>query len=669
MPEVTGTVGDPVRKTSFILKMEGPPATEVFAFNLRDVYNSKEILHLRDVPTLYCPTHTGNTDESRKGRYIMSDVFLQDSICRDGDRLCPITDVNFVKQATLKPFIGRTMTVASYLPNGEMIMEPVNKDARLMPNEDLEYPINLIEVGEVDDLDTPMGLTLKREKLKLASKEAGQSSKEGSDKDSALEGNEGEALDNTASTIITGTLHQGPRSTSNRVICPDAVGEDRAAPCSSNPEFTPWLASTGATPPSQRQRAGTPSEYSDTTDSGDSSGRPGSGSPTVTGKPRTSPTKRGKVTKRMKKSLDKSYRQPTIRGFLTPSPPKSPPPSPVGNRTPLPQRRNKRRSQRMDSEGAILPSPKRLHSGDSPDSLGEFHKDIIAGLEDSNTTEEIVLDEPEGPVKMKNEFAVDLSNDFTPETLEAAKLHEDPDTSNEAARKGGQYSVTPSPSGMAPGGQGTSQEVDKTSTTQSSSGGSMTTHSHDDNKSPSPTPGPSGLQASVHSNLAPGRKVTFHSNMTSANKPKHILIKAIGDHLSVKILTFEAYNIEDIVRCFFEEQQEFDDPGVSLDDTFQQLIDVSAQSSPNNSVISSIETFENTSIQTFIKTEPMEQEEADDGTDVIYIDVTPPTQPGTTLPAKPDVEDNVDDTMEEDTEETGTKGEENEDGEGGDHAN
>ena len=320
----------------------------------------------------------------------------------------------------------------------------------------------------------------------------------------------------------------------------------------------------------------------------------------------------------------------------------------------------------MDSDGAILPSPKRLHSGDhSSDSLGEFHKDISASLEDDDETEEIVLHEPpESAAGAKENVTVGLSNDFTPETLEAAKAHDDPDTSNEAAKKGGQYSVTPSSSETTAGSQGQGKASSKTSTSQSSSGGSMTTHSHDDNRSLSPTPGPSGLQPSVHSNLAPERRVSFHSNMVSANRPRHVLIKAVGDHLSVKILTFEAYNIEEIVRCFFQEQNEFDDPGASLDDTLQQLVDVSAQASPNTSVISSVETFENTSIQTFIKTEPMDQDDPEDGTgDVIYIDVTPPAQPEAEA-AKED--DNMEEEM---TEKEGDKEEENEDGEGGSYAN
>ena len=128
MPEVTGTVSDPARNVSYILRLEGPPATEVFAFNMRQTYNAKEGLHLTEVPTLYCPSVTGNTDDARKGRYIYSDLFIQDSLCRDGDRLCPETDVNFVKQALLKPFTDKTMVVKSYLTNGEMLMEAVTTD-------------------------------------------------------------------------------------------------------------------------------------------------------------------------------------------------------------------------------------------------------------------------------------------------------------------------------------------------------------------------------------------------------------------------------------------------------------------------------------------------------------------------------------------------------------
>ena len=424
---------------------------------------------------------------------------------------------------------------------------------------------------------------------------------------------------------------------------------DRASPSILNPEFAPWMASTGSTPPSKRQGA-METEVSDTTDSGDSPGRPRSGSPTVKGKPPRSPTKRGKITKRMRKSPDKSYKQPSIRGFLTPSPPKSPPPSPVGGRTPLPTRRNKRRSQRMEGDNVIWRASKRINvGGNSSDSLEDFPRDIEKVLLDETmeiddlprapasaqdfNIEEIIIDDPPAKVSTSEEptigndpITVDLSNDFTPETIEAARVHlpEDPDTSNETAKKGGGYSHTPSPANSVSTAQDPRLMYPTPPSSQLTSSSSSTAahRGRSESKDLSPTPGPS-TGPTVHSNLSAKKKVTFHTNMDLATnmRPKHVLIKSHDDKLCVKILTFEAYNIDDIVRCFFEEQYETDDPGRSFDETFQQLVDSSADNSPDASVISTIETYENTTVQTFVKTETTQHDDDQRGDiSVICID-------------------------------------------------
>ena len=110
-------------------------------------------------------------------------------------------------------------------------------------------------------------------------------------------------------------------------------------------------------------------------------------------------------------------------------------------------------------------------------------------------------------------------------------------------------------------------------------------------------------------------------DLATNKRPKHVLIKSHDDKLCVKILTFEAYNIDDIVRCFFEEQYETDDPGRSFDETFQQLVDSSADNSPDASVISTIETYENTTVQTFVKTETTQHDDDQRGDiSVICID-------------------------------------------------
>ena len=667
MPEVTGTVTDSVRNTSYIVKLAGPPATEVFAFNMRQIYNSKEGLHLTEVPTLLCPSISGDTDDAKKGKYILADLFLQDSRCKDGDRLCPETDISFVKQALLQPFPSRTMIAKAYLTNGELMMEPANQGQIVSKKEELKYPISLIEIGEIDDLETPIGLTLMREKQKLANRSKSDSREAEDDK--RTDKSSAEDMDDTASTIITGTLNQGPRSASNRINRPENEA-DRASPSVLDPDFAPWMASTGSTPPSKRQGP-TSTDVSDATDSGDSPSRPRSGSPTITGKPPTSPRKRGKITRRMRKSPDKSYRQPTIRGFLTPSPPKSPPPSPVGNRTPLPQRRNKRRSQRMESEGAIWPAAKRVNAGSSsPDSLDYFPKDIGDSLKDDDmdlndlprasvvdtTVEEIIIDDQEvgvpstekAPSDDPGQTMVDLSNDLTPETVEAARHHPDASQGTSHTGRGTNAPFMPTP---------------PSSQTSSSSNSTAAHKGRSESKEISPTPGTSGVPT-IHSNLSPKRDVTFHTNMNMATRkrPRHVLIKAIDDKLCVKILTFEAYNIEDIVRCFFQENYETDDPGASFDETFQQLVDSSADNSPDTSVISTIETFDNTTVQTFVKTEPSQEDETTIDHSVICID---DSQDETMMNQAKDDDDQTQAMMTQDDGRSSIKKEKDQEGENG----
>ena len=55
-----------------------------------------------------------------------------------------------------------------------------------------------------------------------------------------------------------------------------------------------------------------------------------------------------------------------------------------------------------------------------------------------------------------------------------------------------------------------------------------------------------------------------------------MLIKAYKDHVQVKILTFKAQNIENIVRCFFDEVIEHDNPEVSVDSTVETISDISS---------------------------------------------------------------------------------------------
>ena len=80
-------------------------------------------------------------------------------------------------------------------------------------------------------------------------------------------------------------------------------------------------------------------------------------------------------------------------------------------------------------------------------------------------------------------------------------------------------------------------------------------------------------------------------------------MKATKDHIAVKILTFKADNIADIVKCFFEEQYETDNPGYDTDDTLEEFITNSSTSSDDSkpSIIGMITRFLTSTLQTFTK--------------------------------------------------------------------
>ena len=75
-----------------------------------------------------------------------------------------------------------------------------------------------------------------------------------------------------------------------------------------------------------------------------------------------------------------------------------------------------------------------------------------------------------------------------------------------------------------------------------------------------------------------GANVSFHSNLPLDRRPRHIMIRTKGNHITVKVPNWQAHNLPDIVRCFFEEQHETDNPEEGMDNTLESLL------SPENSV-------------------------------------------------------------------------------------
>ena len=374
MPEIAGTVSDPARMKCYFLKMAGSDATEVFVFNRRTQYEPEGKV-IKSIPIVIADSTTGKLEDAKKGHYISADITLMDVPCDNGDYYCPINNIHFAKQALMKPYDTKTAFVKNYLNNGEMLMAPVHPRPPASP--DLEYPINLIEIGDITDLVTPVNLALLRTRLFNARAQIQVQRRDDSHfqpinteeeividpSDSnispsrqELSAGADDSASSAASTIITGTLNLGRATPANRVLCGQNIErelDNRALASALNPDFTPWLTSTGSTPPSSRPNSSQslPAELGSPEDN-TSPQRPKS----------ASPTKRGRATSR-KASKDRTY-QPSIRNFLT----SSSPTSPIQSRTPLPTHRNKRRSQRVHD--SAVPEPKRLMTADDANVTG-----------------------------------------------------------------------------------------------------------------------------------------------------------------------------------------------------------------------------------------------------------------------------------------------------------
>ena len=249
-----------------------------------------DILDLGMLPTLKCPTRTGNTDESREAVYIMSSLKIKHIQTRDGDRTCPRTRVRFMVQATLEPNDAAEWNVTGYLKNGEMLMKP------LIPGDDRKdvyiYPFSPILIGEADDLATPLGLAMLKDSLShvgfLANKQppAGEvgpsiSFEPGSDDSSNTSSLE--STSSPSSSIIAGAPGN-PTSEASRIRCGQEIERslDRALVSGLDPNFQPWMASTGSTPPSARPPSSQslPTDLEGSGSSGSFPQRPRSTSPT-----------------------------------------------------------------------------------------------------------------------------------------------------------------------------------------------------------------------------------------------------------------------------------------------------------------------------------------------------------------------------------------------------
>ena len=627
MPEVTGLVNDPVRGKSYMVRIAGSDAAEVFAFNLRVDYD-EEAIKLESIPTVVTTSGEGDMVDASKAKYILADIVLQDIPCKDGKHLCRRTNIHFVKQATIQPYDNMTMIATSYLTTGEIVMAPLHPGPAA--SKKLIYPINLIEINSIMDLETPIGLAIAKKKMfdarasvQSGAPQASTSSHFQPIQTSDMDIEEIELGDNTgissdsakstASSILAGTLNTGR---GDRAACGRNIERSltRAVSNAMFPDFTPWMTSTGSTPPSSRPHSAQslPAELN-SPENTSSPERPKS----------SSPTKKGRKMKRLQK--DSSY-QPKIRNFLLPSPG-----SPVRPRMPLPNR-SKRRSQRsQDTSREEQPPTKKVAH---PNRLDE-----TVGLDDSSvlsvdrTQESVIF--VEEVTKAQKQVTIDLDNDLTPENSEkSGSASMEVDTSNEAGTKGGSYSRWFSgptvdiqiPLNLAtPPISASSSRSDSMTTHRPTSVSTSSTETSVNDPSASSAQGPSTDD------------VSFHTNIPLDKKPHHVMVKASKDNIQIKILTFKPYNIANIVKCFYDEQIETDNPGSSEDTSTEEIVNTSS-TTEQKTIASTLKQFASSSLQTFSNDRN-----------------TSSTQEGSDFSNEAEEETTSEDAQEEDAEEDGEK--------------
>ena len=269
--------------------------------------------------------------------------------------------------------------------------------------DDFIYPFSPILIGEANDLATPLGLAMLKDSLShvgfLANKqppagEVGPSISFEPGSDDSANTSSLESTSSPSSSIIAGAPGN-PTSEASRIRCGQEIERslDRALVSGLDPNFQPWMASTGSTPPSERPPSSQslPTDLEGSGSSGSSPQRPNLRLPQRAGKGR--------------RFTDRAYKQPSIRNFLTPSPPTSP----ASGRSSLPNRL-KRRSQRPPP--GVQPSPKKLARDNARGVPQHNQEERDQTRQSPSPVEEIVLEEPAIMAEIKHGEPRLIFNDF-----------------------------------------------------------------------------------------------------------------------------------------------------------------------------------------------------------------------------------------------------------------
>ena len=115
------------------------------------------------------------------------------------------------------------------------------------------------------------------------------------------------------------------------------------------------------------------------------------------------------------------------------------------------------------------------------------------------------------------------------------------------------------------------------------------------------------------------------------------MVKASKDNIQIKILTFKPYNIANIVKCFYDEQIETDNPGSSEDTSTEEIVNTSS-TTEQKTIASTLKQFASSSLQTFSNDRN-----------------TSSTQEGSDFSNEAEEETTSEDAQEEDAEEDGEK--------------
>ena len=92
--------------------------------------------------------------KANRGKLIGADISLECEEAEDGDNYCRTLDKRFNKVIYLKPKILNPRNIRHFLPNGEIISDPVFQD--FLPDREIKISINLIEI--VDNYDIGLNI-------------------------------------------------------------------------------------------------------------------------------------------------------------------------------------------------------------------------------------------------------------------------------------------------------------------------------------------------------------------------------------------------------------------------------------------------------------------------------------------------------------------------------